>query len=561
MRVERDVGISMRDGTRLVCDVYLADELHQRPTLLHRTPYGKCEQVAGGSLDERRLVESGFNLVVQDVRGRFGSEGRFEPYGAEASDGGDSIEWIAQQPWSDGWVGMVGRSYAGVGQWLTAGTTTAPRSLRAIAPEMCTASVDEGWTFTGGALQLAFCLRWLLEDLAWPTQKGRGDAPLTQTLRAMLETFDAHCREPWTVLNVLDRAAPYYRGWLEHQHDEAYWAALGVRDGPARTAAPTLVISGWFDPFVMGALRDFADLGTKPASLEVRELSRLVVGPWSHDDRTGAFPDRDFGEGARLDLTEVHVQWFDAVRVGCAATIPRVRVFVMGADRWLRLEHWPPSETRRIRLYLHRGALRSVAATGEDSESFVYDPEDPVPSVGGALTSAPGDLTTCGPRDQRELDSRGDILRFLTAPLEAPLTIVGEVVLVLYASWSAPTTDFTGKLVDVAPNGTATLVCDGILRVGAFADERVLGHLDVRRLELVIGVTATQFSKGHRIRVDVSSSNAPRFDANPNTGAPSRTLEVGTTVRSVNRVHYGGDRGSHLLLPVLNIEFAVEART
>ena len=530
----------MRDGVPLRAHLYRPPAAAgPLPTLVHRTPYGRGAQGAGGSLDGARLVAAGFNLVVQDVRGRFGSGGTFEPYLHEGADGADTVEWIARQPWSAPAVGMVGRSYGGAVQWLAAAER--PAALRALAPEVAVADFHEGWSYQGGAFRLGFCLRWVLEDLARPTQGGPGAAEAEARLDALL----ADGTRPREALELLDERAPYYREWLEHPVRDEYWRRRGVRGRLAAIAAPALVVGGWYDPFLSGTLADFRAVRRGQAGGD----SRLVVGPWNHGGRDGVFPARRFPGGA-LDLTGLHARWFGVhLRGEEADPGPAVRLYVTGADEWRGYDDWPPPGAREHRLYLGEAALHPHPPGSGGCDRFRYDPRDPVPT-GQGMDAGP----EYGPLDVRALDARRDVLRYSTPPLEASLMVAGEVVLVLFASSSARDTDFTARLVDVAPDGAALALCDGIVRAcrrAASPEPRPLAPGAVERYEIRVGAAAHLFRPGHRIRVDVSSSNFPRFDANPNTGGPSLALGGAETVVARNAVHHGPAHPSHLHLPVL----------
>lgn len=524
--------IPMRDGVSLAADLYRPRGGAPLPTLLHRTPYGRRESPAGGSLDAARLVAAGYNLVVQDVRGRFGSGGGFEPFVHEAADGADTVAWIARQPWSAPAVGMLGRSYAGAAQWLAA--ARAPAALRAIAPEVCASSFHEGWTYQGGAPRLRFCLLWALEDLARPTQGGPGAAAVDARLDAALAGGDALFAAPWTALALLDELAPYYRAWLEHPADDAYWRVRAAR--LERVAVPALVIGGWFDAFLPATLADFRALQGSAGA------ARLVVGPWDHLRRDGVFPGRTF-PGGDVDLTALHLRWFDAHLRGRAArdADAPVRLYVTGADAWRGCDAWPPPGAAEHRLHLRAGgALAAEPAPGVTRDAFRYDPRDPVPSP-----APPGGGAAWGPAAPRPGDARSDVLRYCTEPLARPLAIAGQVRVALFASSSAVETDFTAALVDVAPDGGTLALCDGIVRARRLCPGRVGRHA------IEVGAAAHVFRPGHRIRLEVSSSNHPRFAANPNTGGPTLALGPAPAAVAVNTVFHGGAHPSHLSLPVV----------
>lgn len=565
MRVERNLPIPMRDGTVLLADLYRVDSHDPLPTLLQRTPYGKSVYPPGSPADTERIVRDGYNLLVQDIRGRWDSPGAFEPYENEAADGYDTIEWIGKQDWATGAVGMLGSSYEGAVQWLAA--ASGATGLRAIAPHVTASDFHEGWTYQGGAFQLGFCLRWVLADLALPPLRDKDGRTRTEVERAVAAIENAY-RNPSALSDLVDRAAPYYRGWLERSAYDEYWRAISVRERHAEIRTPALNIGGWYDIFVAGTIANYA------AMSRLGVPQRLVIGPWSHCLMSGRFPQRDYGSSAdaeAFDLTGLHLDWFDEhLRYGPPSGGAPVRLFVMGADQWHGFANWPPPEAEPTPLFLHSGgsantacgdgALTTQAPDDEPADVFHYDPADPVRTAGGSTLMA-GLLTgeDCGPLDQRAVEDRPDVLCYTTEALTGPLAVVGQITLVLYAESSAVDTDFTAKLVDVSPGGRAEILCDGILRARyreSLSDPKLLTPHRVYEFRIEVGPTANVFRRGHRIRLEVSSSNFPRFDLNPNTGGPGSARAAGPTAIAVNLVHHSRIHPSHLLLPIVPAEIA-----
>jgi hypothetical protein len=559
----------MPDGIELAGDLLRPNSVDPLPTLLHRTPYNKREQLTGGSLDANRIATSGFNLFVQDVRGRFASGGIFNPYVSEQSDGHQTLAWIMRQPWSKPAVGMLGRSYAGAAQWLAASGSPPPSGLLAIAPEVGGADFYEGWTYRGGVLQFGYVLHWLLEDLIWPTHDSRMKSN-SQEIENLLNCPSELYNRPWQILNLVDQLAPYYKDWLNHTQQDEYWRRVSAFDGISEMTAPSLSIGGWYDVFLPSTLAAFKRVRSTTRSRFARESSRLIVGPWNHTQRNGVFSTRTFDLDNRakpFNLTDIHIDWFRS-HLCNHSTIPcgpPVELYIMGVDKWRNFEDWPPPQAKILELFLHSaGGANTVLGDGTlcmevpdqaRTDLYIYNPNDPAPTVDRFFEQGKVDVEILyGPTNKRHLENRSDMLFYTSAPLNSPMTVVGEILVVLYASFSAPSTDFTAKLFDVFLDGTPHLLCDGIIRAGHRGPAESVSHEchgEVSRFVIEVGATANVFRSGHRIRLAISSSNFPRFDRNPNTGGPSLALGESKPVTSRNRVHHGGKRPSCLLLPVL----------
>lgn len=562
----------MRDGTVLCADVWRPDDEACHPTLLQRTPYGKSPgriSIVDAGLDPLRAVEQGYAVVLQDTRGRFASEGRFDPFRDERSDGADTIAWAAAQPWSDGRVAMYGGSYFGATQLLAAAAAPAP--LRAITPVVTASEYYEGWTYQGGAFQLGFALFWTLSALA-PAEilrRPEKERPRLQVLldELLADPWRSYRRLPLGDLGGLEEIVPYYGDWLAHDTRDEWWRETAPNERYGAVAVPALHVGGWYDIFAAGTIENFVRLRAEAATEEARAGQRLLVGPWSHASYGDIIGDLEFGPAAAwesFDTTAWHLAWFDETMRGTEREEAPVRIFLMGANTWLAESEWPPSGVTPQDWHLHsRGAANTSAGDGilapfepaeEEPDTFTYDPADPVPTHGGA-TLIPGfqvGLHT-GALDQRKLEQRPDVLVYTSAPLERDLDVIGSVAAVLHVSTSGADTDFTAKLVDVHPDGGAFLICDGI---------RALRHRDsldrkdpvepgeTYEVTIALGPTANRFRRGHRLRLEVSSSNFPRFARNPNNGvAPTRALETDLTVaRQV--VYHDAARPSRLVLPV-----------
>ncbi|MGI5340811.1 CocE/NonD family hydrolase [Streptomyces sp. CA-181903] len=538
--VEHDLKIPMRDGRLSSADLYRPDTGGAVPVLIRRTPYGKSGNPGGASVDGLRLVRSGYALLVQDVRGRFGSDGTFDPYWNEARDGADTVAWAVAQPWCDGSAGMFGRSYEAMAALLAAAER--PPGLAAVASHMGGSGFDEGWTRQGGAFQTGFVLYWVLYDLLLD---GAGLAgPERAEVAEAVDRIDELYRDPEAAADLLDRLAPYYREWCEHPTGHPYWKRAAPRESYPAVEIPVLNLTGWYDIFLAGALenhRGFREHGTETS---------LVVGPWSHCVTGGIFPRRRYGLAAdeqRLDVTGLHLDHFDRHLRGRrdGGAPGRVRLFVTGADEWRAFADWPVPGTEEYVLHLDgRRLVPGPAPAAPGSDRIRHDPADPVPTTGGA-TALPGQFTggDCGPLDQREVERRDDVLCFTGAPLAEPLTVVGDVTLTVFVTPDAAGADVTGKLVDVWPDGRAELLCDGVRRLEpadavAGGGPAAEGSGEPAEVTVRLGATGHVFRAGHRVRLEIAASNAPRFDVHP-------------PVVAHHTVHHGGEHPSLLRLPRL----------
>ena len=491
LSLERDVPVTMRDGTVLAADVWRAAA--PGPVLLQRTAYDKGELVVAAhhaGLDPLRAVAAGFTVVIQDVRGRFASEGEFSPFLQEAADGADTIAWVRDQPFCDGRVLTYGTSYNGALQLLAA--AEAPEGLVALSATETASPFHDGLTRIGGAVSLSFLAAWAANDLA-PVALARRAAAGEDVAQPAAD-LDARRRDPLGAvrrlaagdLGALGVLVPALEGWLAGPPPAGSFGDPGV---------PSLHTGGWYDLFVEGTLAAFADAG---------DDARLVVGPWAHGVTGSRVGERDFGPDApqsALDLTAVQLDFFRAVLDDRLADVPRVRVFVMGEDRWRAEETWPPARMAPQRRFLRPdGALASEA--GEGALELRHDPADPVPTTGGAIVCDPA-LGVPGPADRRAVEARPDVVSYTTPPLAADLELMGPVRATLHTRSTQPAGDWCVALVDVAPDGPALGICDGVVR----------GRGD--RHELLVGSTAIRIAAGHRLRVDVSCSNFPRIDVHP----------------------------------------------
>jgi putative CocE/NonD family hydrolase len=581
-----DLMIPTRDGARMATDVYRparggvpVDE--RLPVLLNRTPYDK------GSLadDAKYFARHGYVVAVQDVRGRYKSEGKFSKVQpADATDGYDTIEWLATQPWSNGKVGTWGTSFAAHTQ--AGAAQLHPPALATMVVNM--GGLSNGWDHGvryRGTYEMGRQITWAWQQLA-------ADAPNA----AVKKSLEQNKVEDWYLAQPMRRGlnplsvAPEYEAWyldfFEHADYDAFWKDPMVNwsEHYAETSdVPMLQVGGWYDIFLAGTFENFLGLSKLKKSPQ-----RVLVGPWTHHGNTRPYAgDVSFGpEGAIADFDgDFHLRWFDHWLKGAPNGVERdapVRLFVMGTgdghkDRDGRLFHggywrdagtWPVPGTRLVPYYFHADGSLTTARPRETASSttYTYDPRHPVPTVGGGSSARLKD----GGYDQREdprfppsqapwlpLKARSDVVVFQTAPLAEDVTVIGPISVTLYASTNAKDTDFTAKLVDVYPSsadwpsGFDLNITDAIVRgrYRATRDHAVLLEPGkVYPFTIAPFPTANVFKKGHRIRVDISSSNFPRFDANPNTGEPlGKNRRVQT---ADNTIWHDTVRPSHIVLPL-----------
>lgn len=570
VRVEKNVPARMRDGVILRADVYRPAVPGRLPALLQRTPYSKNDRDSARRFSA--IAARGFVVVVQDTRGRYTSDGVARPHD-EADDGYDSVQWAASLPGVDGRVGMFGGSYLATTQLQAA--TRQPPALVALFPAS-SYSRRHDMVFQGGAFYLSDGLGWNLGQAIdvrrrelTPDQDRDGPIGLDPKQSALLRSsWLWHL--PLSSFNELglDRFAPGYRQMLAHPDADAFWDPADIESRHDRFLVPAFHLTGWYDTLLTGTLRNFTGLRAHAATDTARRYQRLVIGPWTHarpNPATTAIEDVDFGPEAGFSADEAMLGWFDhwlrsdAVASGFSRTNPAdqapVRLFVMGENQWRDEQEWPLARARSTAYYLRSGGnaatlsgdgrLDLTSPGREPSDQYTYDPKDPVP------TGSSGGYSRA-PIDRRTMEQRPDVLVYTSAPLTADLEVTGPLALTLWIASSARDTDFTGTLVDVFPDGTARALADGILRARYRAGKTAPALLtpgEPTEITIDLGATSNLFRTGHRIRLEVSSSNFPRFDRNPNTGGVFG--QDGTVLRATQTILHDQSHPSRLLLPVV----------
>ena len=564
--VRPDVPVRMRDGVTLYADVYTPDGEGPFPVLLMRTPYNKIAAQDSVYAHPLWYARHGYIVAVQDVRGRWSSEGEWYPFAHEAEDGFDTVEWAARLPQSTGRVGMYGLSYVGATQMLA--SVAAPPHLTCIAPGMTASEYYDGWTYRGGALHLAFTESWTVM-LASDTARRRELRQLEADLYAAFNPAGlAFGTLPLKQYDLLRREsiAPYFFDWLDHPTRDEYWERWSIERRHASVRVPAFHVAGWYDIFLDGSIRNYIGLRDHAADDRARGGQRILISPWHHVPWAPLVSGWDFGDEARSRINDWLLRWFDYWLRGVENGVPDdppVRIFVMGDNRWRDEEEWPLRRAETTEYFLHSGgAANSLNGDGalsrersgeEEPDIFIYDPRSPAISFGGR-SCCRYTISPMGPADQRPAEIHNGVLVYTTPPLQRDLEVTGPVSAVLYAATTARDTDWTVKLVDVYPDGRAINVADGVLRAryrDSLAAAKLLTPGEVYEYRVDLGSTSNVFKAGHRVRVEVSSSNFPCFDRNLNTGNALGDEWIADCVVATQTVFHDGNRPSRIVLPVV----------
>jgi uncharacterized protein len=567
--VENGVTMKARDGITLRADIYRPAADGKYPTLLQRTPYNKDGTAEFAS----KAAARGYLVVVQDVRGRYTSEGEWYVFKHESEDGYDAVEWAAALPHSDGRVGMFGGSYVGATQMLAA--IAHPPHLKGICPVVTASNYHENWTYQGGAFEQWFNESWtsgLAQDTLRRVISQNTDARVGATVLPLnsYPLFNIPAQQNAAALT--GTLAPYFLDWLAHPTYDDYWKRLSIEENYQNIQVPALTITAWYDIFQGGSLRNYLGMKQHAGTEAARKGQRLFVTIGGHAGSGRHIGAVDFGSAAEaFDENETTLRWYNYLfkdeQNEFADGSKPVRIFVMGKNEWRNEDEWPLKRAKETRYSLYSGNAANGTAgngallepgvltrtSGSPSDTFIYDPANPVPTVGGPLCCDPTHLPA-GPRDQKEVEARPDILLYSTQPLADDIEVTGPVTLDLFAKTSSADTDFTAKLVDVAPDGTAINLTEGILRAryreSTTAAPKPIKPGQVYEYKIDLWSTSNVFLKGHRIRLEVSSSNFPRFDRNLNTGKVAATdAEI---VKATNTILHDAAHPSALILPVVS---------
>lgn len=547
IRVQFDLKIPMRDGVRLYAVLYRPVRGERFPTLLIRSPYSTQHPryVEWGA----RFARNGYAVVMQDCRGRYESEGEWRPYIDEANDGYDTQQWVGAQPWCDGSIGMFGTSYVGFTQLLPAPLRSP--YVKALVP-IANQEDNYGHLRYNGVLQLQNAMNFM----------HLGPRMLQPAHIELINLKEVYRRLP--LISALDDLAdrPFYREMVRHPNFDDFWKTYSMKGKYEEVDVPAYFITGWYDNLMHEVFKCFHGWTHRARTPQTRAQTKLMVGPWPHSTiGTPASGDVQFGPDATTDIPGVHLRWYDrrlkGLDNGLDSEAP-IRLFVMGENVWRDEHEWPLARTQSIHFYLHGGGransfhgdgmLSPEPPGNEPPDTFTYDPDHPVPTLGGQSMF----MDSTGPKDRRPVERRDDVLVYTSAPLSHDLEVTGPVELVLYAASSAPDTDFTATLVDVHPDGRTIHLCEGIVRArfrASYEEPTLIKPDSIYAYSISLWETSNLFKAGHCVRVEVSSSNFPRFDRNLNTG---RDAGTDTEMQIAHQTIYHNPYcPSHLILPVI----------
>jgi len=551
---ERDVEATMRDGIVLNADVYRPKDPGKYPVLLERTPYDKQDERDTGMM----FASYGYVVILQDVRGRYSSAGEWYPFKYEAADGYDTVEWAASLPYSNGKVGMFGGSYEAATQMLAA--IAHPPHLAGIFPVVTASDYHDGWVYQGGAFE-----QWMSES--WTASLARDT--VNRRVRAngnVLAWIDKLPVSSYPVQNPIsqENLAPYFFDWLAHPNYDDFWKEISIEEHFGEITVPAFHVGAWYDIFLRGSLRNYAGMKTKANGENARRNQRLLIGVGGHSGGGRKIGEVDFGSNLNSAEDEPMRRWYDFILKGISTSIENekpVRIFVMGKNEWRDEDEWPLARAKDTSYFLQSdgkanslsggGVLATEQGKSSPSDKFIYNPAHPVPTHGGPLCCT-RTLLPAGPRDQRSVETRDDVLVYTTPAFSHDFEVTGPVSLDLYISSSAVDTDFTAKLVDVWPNGFAQNLTEGILRMryrNSQAQSELMNPGQMYKIKIDMIATSNVFLAGHKLRLEVSSSNFPRFDRNLNTG--ENQANSTRISKAENVVLHDAEHPSALILPVI----------
>lgn len=545
MDVRYNVRIPVRDGVELSADVYRPLDDAPHPTIFLLTPYNN---LGSGTMEEAwRFVDRGYAYVTVDVRGRYDSDGDWFPWSHDSEDGSDVMDWISEQPWSNGEVATMGGSYLGMVQWLMAkeGNPAHTAMVSYVSPAD---GFNDAVRYNGvPKVDLIF---------TWSAGRfGHVDQPIggwdwKEVMKGL----------PLTELGLRSgRPLPFWREWMEHEELDAWWDPVQMAGHYDQFDVPSFNVTGWWDGQLVGATQNYVNA---VATASDPDTHKLIIGPWLHGvNRNRVIGERDYGPDAIIDLDRLRDAWLDHVMLGAAAPDqPNVRYFVQGANEWKTADAWPIPGTRFTEFHLDSdgnantllgdGVLRHGSPGDGPPDAYTYNPADPVPTISSRTSGSRSGILP-GSVDNRAVETRQDVLTYTTPPLQEGLEVTGALKATIYFETDVPDTDITIKLLEVLPDGRALNLTHGIARAkyrDSFAEPRPLEEGQVYGLEVELFPTSNWFAPGHRIRIEVSSSNFPLFGRNLNT----MCSEACTEMRPAHtKIHHSAEYPSSITLPIV----------
>ena len=550
-RHQKNIEITMRDGTILRHNMTRPDIDGKFPVLLERSPYNKEGGSENGVGSPEFFAARGYVVIIQDVRGRFASDGDFYPFKDDGNgpnkDGYDTVEWLAKQDWSTGKIGTIGGSYSGATQYRNA--ISNPPNVKAMFVRESSADYSEEWVYRGGAFELGFNLGWAHRVTLSNLNHLVTDEKHEETEKMLIDIEnnldDWHKKTPLFPTQYFNGLSDWYNDWLENPPSSDYWKEFDMSDHFGNIDIPIYHLGGWFDVFLNGTLKFYQGVSKNGKSDKTKQNQRLIVGPWVHGPTNinnrfaGEF---DFGPDAALDFNELRLPWFDFWLKGKNNGIDetkKINFFVMGKNEWKQADEWPLKNTTYTKYYfntklngeiksLYSGTLSDKKEIENSQLSFTNNLNNPVPSLGGNTLSIPN-----GVFEHSSVDKQ--CITFSTNPLENELEVTGPVSAEIYVNSDQENADWIVRLCDVDQSEYSRLVCDGIFRSHATSGE-------IQKIKIDMWATSNMFLKGHRLRISVTSSCFPRFD---------RALNIGSE-KSENNILCGGSNASYITLPIIN---------
>jgi len=557
-RLMLNIPVPMRDGINLSADIWLPPSTQGTgpwPALLLRTIYDNQEARYIGWA--REFTNRGYAVIMQDCRGRGDSDGEWIPYVCELYDGYDTHQWIGKQDWCDGNLGTFGLSYPGFTQTLPA--TLRSKYLKAVAP-IASQQDNYGHHRVNGVIH---------HNVAFAFLNMLGRSMQYESLKHFdQDTFFFELPID-TAMEKVSNTHPYYKGVMEHEQYDEWWSSYSLRDKYSEMAIPSLFITGWFDSLSNENFKLFNGWTKKAKTHDARSKTKLIIGHWSHQiapwgrvpmGENGEYADRTFGKQALSDVIEMHMHWYDqrlkGINTGVDEEAP-IKLFVMGKNIWRDEYEWPLERTKWTKFYLSSsgnavndggGLYPEIKNNDQTSDSFIYDPANPVPSLGSQYQT----YDFCGPHDRSHIQRRPDVLTFTTDVLTEDMEITGPISATIWASSDAKDTDFTATLTDLEPDGKAIALCEGIVRArfrNGTENPQMMVPGEIYKFEIDMWNTSNNFNKGHRIRIEISSSNFPRYNRNLNSGNP---IVSDIDINIANQtVYHGSKYPSYVNLPVI----------